>query len=171
SATESAVRTALLIAVRENELGLIDTGRVAQARSLLESASAKATADKSPPPDLALMLDVAEALSQKPGGRSRSPVSDAETRAITRIARNQVQWALALRQLMPGDLAADYLWVGLACGPSGFDIPDRAERDAVLGQSLEASLIEFKNASSCSSQRTALQELLDREPRFVETNY
>src|SRR5262245_33924173 len=49
SATESAVRAAILVAVRENELGLVDSGRIGQARSVVESASAKATADKSPP--------------------------------------------------------------------------------------------------------------------------
>src|SRR5262249_31317835 len=136
-------------------------GRLEQARDLIESPSST----------VALMLDVAEALSQKPPGNSRSPYTDAESRAAIRISRNQQQWALALRQLMPDDLTADYLWLGLACGPSGFDVPDRADRGGLLGSSLETPLVGFKQASSCSIQRQAMQTLLDHDPRFVEANY
>jgi tetratricopeptide (TPR) repeat protein len=161
SATESAIRTALLIAVRENELGLLDSGHIQQARGLVQELS----------PALSVSLDVADALSTKPSGVSRSPFNDAESRAVTRISRTQQEWASALRQLMPDDLTADYLWLGLACGPYGFDVPDRNERTTLLGASLETPLIRFKTASSCSIQRPAMQTLLDGEPRFVEANY
>ena len=160
-ATESAVRSALLIAVRENELGLLDSGRLQQARGLVPS----------PSPSMALLLDAADALSSKPAGLSRSPYTSAESLAVTRIARTQLQWASALRLPIPDDLTADYLWVGLACGPSGFDIPDRLDRTALLGTGLDAPLLSFKDLSSCSIQHDPLARLLDREPRFVEANY
>ena len=161
AAADSAVRAALLIAVRENELGLTDSQHVQQARALVQS----------PSPTLAVLLDVADALSSKPSGTSRSPYNDSESRAANRIARTEQQWAPLLRQLMPDDLTADYLWLGLACGPYGFDIPDRDDRRTLLGLSLNQPLISFKNASSCSIQRPAIENLLDREPRFVEANY
>jgi tetratricopeptide (TPR) repeat protein len=160
-ATESAVRSALLIAVRENELGLVDSGRVQQARGLMPS----------PAPPFAVLLDTADALSSKPAGISRSPYTGTESLAVTRIVRNQQQWASVLRQLMPADLAADYLWLGLVCGPSGFDVPERTERTALLGAGLDAPLISFKNLSSCSIQHDPLVRLLEQEPRFVEANY
>lgn len=161
SATESAFRTALLIAVRENELGLMDSGHVQRARGLVQPLS----------PPLSVLIDVAEALSTKPSGVSRSAFNDGESRAVTTISRTQKEWAPALRQLMPEDLTADYLWLGLACGPYGFDIPDRNERATLLGDFLETPLLRFKNASSCSIQRPTIQTLLDGEPRFVEANY
>jgi tetratricopeptide (TPR) repeat protein len=161
TATESAARAALLIAVRENELGLLDGGRVQQARDLAPS----------PSESLAVLIEVADALSSTPRGAARSPSTDAESRASMAISRNQARWVPALRQLMPDDLVADYLWLGLACGPAGFDVADRTDRRATIGASLDVPLIRFKSASSCAIQRPDLVALGDVEPRFVETQY
>jgi tetratricopeptide (TPR) repeat protein len=161
TATQSAARAALLIAVRENELGLLDSGRLRQARDLATS----------PSESLSVLVEVADALSSKPRGASRSPATDAESRASVAISRNQARWVPVLRQLMPDDLVADYFWLGLACGPFGFDVPDRTDRTAILGGSLEVPLIRFKNASSCAIQRSDLLALGALEPRFVETEY
>jgi tetratricopeptide (TPR) repeat protein len=161
TATDLAARTALLIAVRENELGLLDSGRIREAHDLAGSPSAS----------LSVLMEVADALSSKPRGPSRSPTTDAENRASAAISRNQRRWVLALRQLMPDDLVADYLWLGLACGPLGFDVPDRTDRVGTIGDSLDVPLIRFKSASSCSIQRPDLIALSDAEPRFVETQY
>src|SRR6185369_9730224 len=106
-ATQSAARAALLIAVRENELGLLDSGRLQLARDLVPSAS----------DSLTVLAEAADALSSKPRGTSRSPSTDAENRASVAISRNQGRWLPAIRQLMPEDLVADYVWLGLACGP------------------------------------------------------
>lgn len=161
TATQSAARAALLIAVRENELGLLDSGHLRQARDLVAS----------PSEPLSVLVEVAGALSSKPRGASRSPSTDAENRASVTISSNQRRWVQALRELMPDDLVADYLWLGLACGPLGFDVPDRTDRAGTLGTSLDVPLIRFKNASSCSIQRPDLIALSDAEPRFVETQY
>src|SRR5262245_4739734 len=160
-AGESAARAALLIAVRENEMGLIDSGRIQQARDRAVSPSST----------ISLFIEVADALSAKPRGTSRAPYSDAESRASLAISRNQARWVPALREVMPGDLVADYLWLGLACGPLGFEVPDRTDRTAILGSSLDIPLVRFKEASGCAIQRPALMALADAEPRFVETQY
>jgi tetratricopeptide (TPR) repeat protein len=161
TATDLAARTALLIAVRENELGLLDSGRLQQAHDLAGSPSAS----------LSVVMEVADALSSKPRGASRSPSTDAENRASAAISRNQRRWVSALRELMPDDLVADYFWLGLACGPLGFDVPDRTDHAGTLGANLDVPLIRFKNASSCSIQRPELIALSDAEQRFVETQY
>ena len=160
-ARDSAARAALLLAVRENELGLMDSGRLEQAHNQVAS----------PSPALALLTEVADALASKPRGPSRSPYTDAESRASVAISRNQARWISALRELIPDDLVAGYLWLGLACGPLGFDVADRADRRAVLGDNFDAPLIRFKEASGCAIERTALTALNDAEPRFVETQY
>src|SRR5262249_25565427 len=97
TATQSAARVALLIAVRENELGLLDSGRVQQARDLAPQSSESFTT----------LMEVADALASKPRGASRSPSTDAENRASVAISRNQTRWVLALRRLTPDDLVAD----------------------------------------------------------------
>jgi len=160
-ATQSAARAALLIAVRENELGLLDSGRLQLARDLVPSAS----------DSLSVLAEAADALSSKPRGTSRSPSTDAENRASVAISRNQGRWLPAIRQLMPEDLVADYVWLGLACGPYGFDVPDRSDRSTILGGALDVPLIRFKNASSCTIERPDLLALAEADPRFVETHY
>jgi tetratricopeptide (TPR) repeat protein len=161
TATQSAARAALLVAVRENELGLLDSGRLQQARDLVPS----------PSEPLSVLVEVADVLSSKPRGASRSPSTDAENRASVAISRNQARWVPLLRQLMPDDLVADYFWLGLACGPFGFDVRDRTDRTEILGGSLDVPLIRFKNASSCAIQRSDLLALAELEPRFMETQY
>jgi tetratricopeptide (TPR) repeat protein len=161
AATQSAARVALLIAVRENELGLLDSGRLQLARDLVPS----------PSESLSVLVEAADALSSKPRGTSRSPSTDAENRASAAISRTQRQWLPVIRQLMPDDLVADYLWLGLACGPLGFDVPDRSDRPAILGRALDVPLIRFKNASSCALERPDLLALAEADARFVETQF
>ena len=161
AAVDAAARVALLVAVRENELGLLDSSRARQARTLIAS----------PSPALATFFDIGDALSSKPAGAPRGGVSDAETLALAQISRSHLPWAATLRPLMPGDLAADYLWLSLACGEYGFNIPERADRRTLMGDTIEMPLIAFKNASTCSIDRPALQAMLDRDPRFGEANY
>jgi tetratricopeptide (TPR) repeat protein len=161
AATESAARAALLIAVRENELGLLDSGRLQLARDLVPSPSEA----------LSVLVEAADALSSKPRGTSRSPSTDAENRASVAISRNQRRWLTAIRQLMPDDLVADYVWLGLACGPYGFDVPDRSDRRLIVGSALDVPLLRFKSASSCAIERPDLLALAEADPRFVETEY
>jgi tetratricopeptide (TPR) repeat protein len=161
AARDAALRTALLIAIRENELGLLDRGHLRQARALIAS----------PGPPLQTLLDAGDALSSKPAAFSRGNVTDGESLAIATISRNHLQWAATLRESMPGDLVADYLWLSLACGEYGYDVPDRNDRRAILGPAIDAPLLAFKDASACSLDRPALQAILDRESRFVETQY
>jgi tetratricopeptide (TPR) repeat protein len=161
AATQSAARAALLIAVRENELGLLDSVRLQLAHDLVPSPSEA----------VSVLVEAADALSSKPRGPSRSPSTDAESRASVAIARNQGRWLPVIRQLMPDDLVADYLWLGLACGSFGFDVPDRSDRPAILGAALDVPLIRFKNASSCTLERPDLLALAEADPRFVETQY
>jgi hypothetical protein len=161
AATQRTFRVAILIAVRTNELGLVDSGLSGRPRDVIST----------PVAPLSTFLDIGDALWSKPAGFSRGGVSDTETLALAKISRNHIDWATTLRTLMPGDLVADYLWLGLACGEYGFDIPDRQDRLAALADAFEVPLIGFKNAAACSNDRIALQGILDRNPRFVEANY
>src|SRR5262249_50952551 len=131
TATQSAARVAILIAVRENELGLLDSGRLQMALDLVPS----------PSESLSVLVETADALSSKPRGTARSPLTDAENRASVAISRNQGRWLPVIRQLMPDDLVADYVWLGLACGPYGFNVPDRSDRPMILGGALDVPLI------------------------------
>jgi hypothetical protein len=164
-ARDSAVRTALLLAVRETELGLLHGGYIDRARQLLgpvEHAS----------PELPGLVDIAEVIANGPVGFTRSASTDAQLAAVLTVARSQEQWASVLRNLMPQDLAASYLWVGLACGPYSSTFPDRQNRDAVLGAVADIPLIAYKTFTACGlTVSEPLEAQLAVEPRFREINY
>jgi len=164
-ARDAAVRAAILIALRETELGLVQGAYVDRARRLLgpvEQAS----------PELPALLDIAEVVASGPTGFTRAATTDAQLAAIVTVARRQEQWATVLRNLMPQDLVASYLWLGLACGPYGSTFPDHDKRETVLGALADVPLISFKTLTACGlTASEPLEAELAIEPRFREINY
>jgi tetratricopeptide (TPR) repeat protein len=164
-ARDSAVRTAVLLALRETELGLVHGAYIERARQLLgpvERAS----------PELPALVDIAEVVANGPTGFTRAATTDAQLAAIVTVARSQEQWATVLRNLMPQDLTAAYLWLGLACGPYGSTFPDHEKRESVIGGLSDVPLISFKTQTACGlTASEPLEADLAIEPRFREINY
>ncbi len=164
-ARDAAVRTALLLAVRETELGLSRGGYIERARRLLgpvEQAS----------PELPGLVEIAEVMANGPTGFTRTAGTDAQIAAMLTMARSQEQWASVLRNLMPQDLTASYLWLSLACGPYASTFPDHDTRDVLLQGVAVIPLFAFKFATSCGlTTSEPLEAMLAIEPRFGEINY
>ena len=79
-ARDAAVRTALLLAVRETELGLSQGGYIARARRLLgpvEQAS----------PELPGLVEIAEVMASGPIGLTRTAGTDSQIAAMLTMAR------------------------------------------------------------------------------------
>jgi tetratricopeptide (TPR) repeat protein len=164
-ARDLGVRAALLVALRETELGLVNTGQIERARRLLGPADAAS-------PELAALVDIAEVIANGPVGFTRTASTDRQFAAMLTVARRQPQWASVLRPLMPQDLTADYLWVSLACGPYASTFPDRDKRQEVFGDTAAVPLIAYKVATSCGlTSADPLEAQLRAEPRFREINY
>ncbi len=164
-ARDAAVRTALLLAVRETELGLSQGGYIARARRLLgpvEQAS----------PELPGLVEIAEVMASGPIGLTRTAGTDSQIAAMLTMARSQEQWATVLRNLMPQDLTASYLWLSLACGPYASTFPDHDSRDALLQNVAAIPLFAVKFATACGlTTSEPLEAMLAIEPRFGELNY
>jgi hypothetical protein len=165
AARESAVRVALLLALRETELGLQPSGYIARARELLGPADSAS-------PELAGLVDIAEVIANGPVGFTRSATTDRQLASVVTVARSQERWATVLRNLMPQDLAASYLWLSLACGAYAYNFPDHDQRDAVLADVAEIPLFVYKTATACGlTASEPLEAQLALEPRFAELNY
>ena len=164
-ARDAAVRTALLLAVRETELGLAHHGYIERARQLLgpvEQAS----------PELPGLVEIAEVMANGPTGFTRAAGTDSQIAAMLTVARSQEQWASVLRNLMPQDLTASYLWLSLACGPYSSTFPDHDKRDTLLQNLAVIPLFTFKFATACGlTSSEPLEAMLAIEPRFGEINY
>ena len=164
-ARESAVRVSLLLALRETELGLARGKYVQHARQLMgpvESAS----------PELPGLVEIAEVIASGPVGFTRTASTDAQIAAMLTVSRSQERWATILRNLIPGDLTASYLWVSLACGAYGSTFPDTDSRAAVLRMVEGVPLIAYKVATACGlTSAEPLEAQLATEPRFHEIHY
>lgn len=164
-AREGAVRTALLLAVRENELGLVDSGYLTQARDLAGPAAQA-------PVDLLGLIELAELLATGPVGGSRAAMTDGQLKSMLQLARTQDQWGMTLRARVPQDLVASYFWVGLVCGPYGSRAPTREAREDALGMLIESPLIAYKHWTACGVlDQEPLERLVAADPRFREIDY
>lgn len=164
-AHDAAIRTSLVLALRENELGLARSRYIEHARQLLgpvETAS----------PELPGLVEMAEVIANGPTGFTRTATTDAQIAGMLTIARSQEQWASVLRNLMPQDLTASYIWLTLACGPGASRLPDHEKREELLRSQSVIPLFAFKVATSCGLTSAApLESMLAIEPRFGEINY
>ncbi|MFN7913788.1 MAG: hypothetical protein U0Q55_00515 [Vicinamibacterales bacterium] len=164
-AHDAAIRTSLVLALRENELGLARGRYIEHARQLLgpvETAS----------PELPGLVEMAEVIANGPTGFTRTATTDAQIAGMLTIARSQEQWASVLRNLMPQDLTASYIWLTLACGPGASRLPDHEKREELLRSQSVIPLFAFKVATSCGLTSAApLESMLAIEPRFGEINY
>lgn len=164
-AHDAAIRTSLVLALRENELGLVHGGYIEHARQLMGPPEAAS-------PEVPGLVEMAEVIANGPTGFTRAASTDAQIAGMLTIARSQEQWASILRNLMPQDLTASYIWLTLACGPNASRLPDRDKREELLRTQSVIPLFAFKTATSCGlTSASTLESMLAIEPRFGEINY
>ena len=162
AATLGFLRTAGLIAVRERELGMAESGSLARAREVTadnETASALFNP----------LFDVAETLPVGGAARQMADEADFNRRAVA--YRNLQAYTNLLRTAADNDPLNAYLWIAFNCAYS----PPGEQR---LGERLEAvptwratALLSFKAATCIGYGGAAVDRLLEADPRFVEINY
>jgi tetratricopeptide (TPR) repeat protein len=160
-ATAGAVRASALLALRERELGMTDSGYLEKARDL-------AARNERLRQEVAPLLDVI-GITLWRAGAGRSGDGD-QPLAIyqNRAARLEV-----LRSLAARDELSAYVWLAYACETSSARTDMRelvAPMDAARPMS-GLPLLAFRQAICQGVDGEALDALLLREPRFVELAY
>lgn len=165
AATEAAIRSGMLISVREQELGLLDSGHLRSAHQMLDAAPLLA-------PELAPLAEMADVIVAGPAGPMRSVTLESQTLSMVRLSQSQKPWTELLRERMPGDRVAAYFWLSFACGVYGSQVAGSADRAAALGDAASVPLVAFKDTAACARGRVdVLQRLLGEEPRFGEVHF
>lgn len=163
-ATAALIKTSVLIAVREDELGLLPGEALRDAISVAAGEPA--------PETFAPFLDFAAAYVRGGNAGLSGPVADRDV--LTRMRANRelgTRAATALRERASTDLAAASLWLGQVCA-AGSDLPGRDERLSVVGRFAETPLLGFTRAIRCPDETAPeIEQLLNRDPRFIEANY
>jgi tetratricopeptide (TPR) repeat protein len=171
AATAGAVRSALLLDLRERELGMSDDGYLARARTLLADHDALLT-QLSPP------LDMIGAMAW------RGVVDDAQLAAMMRLASNRDAWHALFRAHAGESEFSAYLWLTVACAtgesarlmqtaPDDLTAPFAAFRDAPLVAYKMATCVGPRppGRAPAAMDADAIVDVARREPRFVEVGY
>jgi tetratricopeptide (TPR) repeat protein len=162
--TAGAVRAASLIALRERELGMINSGHLDRARAL-------AAGDSTLPLAVSTLPDVADALPALRGGAGAFAATDVERARARTLREHSDAWAALLRGAAHDDPAAAYMWVALAC--DAFDA--RTLTPAAIFESASpfagAPLLVYREALCRTANGATLEAILAADARFVETTY
>jgi tetratricopeptide (TPR) repeat protein len=157
----AAARTAALIAIRERELGLPDSGALAEARTLAGS-SPVVSGSMTP------LFEILETITAK-GSTGNSPAaSEAQIRGRGAASRNRDAWTASLRARADEDELAAYLWVTFNCHHNS---PTNAQVDALVDavpRWMDTALIHFGLAICTAPRLEMLERLLADDPRFGE---
>jgi len=165
AATAAAARAAALVAVRERELGIADSGALVEARALAASLPALTTS-------LTPLFDIIETLGAR-GAAGNSPVaSDGQIKAIATANRNRAAWTELLRAQADDNELTAYLSLAFNCTYNTPPTSDAADRllDA-LPNWKDTPLVRFRLATCVGFRMPALEALLQENPRFVEVSY
>jgi tetratricopeptide (TPR) repeat protein len=164
AATTGAIRTAALLAIRQREMGTLDSGHLARARQL-------EVPDPALQQELGLLLDIVDTLPVRREGLAAADEIE-ELRRMQTATRNRDAWVEHLRTRAADDALSAYLWLAFNCAyvPTAEHAIERWRAAASGWQ--HTPLIAFK-ASTCGlyPNAAALNRLLEDDARFLEIHY
>jgi tetratricopeptide (TPR) repeat protein len=160
-ATAGAIRAALLIDLRERELGTTDDGYAARSRSLGSGSRS--------PADVARLADIVEATSWRWQRYGRS-AAGGDLESFRRLAANRATWLEWLRLHADEDALRATVWISFACTNGAAP----ADRDAIL-QPLSAfrsaPIVQFELATCGPAPAERLGEVIQADPRYREADF
>ncbi|MGE5813310.1 MAG: hypothetical protein ACM36C_02380, partial [Acidobacteriota bacterium] len=157
--TRGAFRTALLLAIREKELGLPATPYLGRARGLAPALPAGERAQ--------LALDVATSLPWDQSGLSKE-FGEEFVKTREAAAPQVSAWHEQLAPLRADPFFA-YLDAALACVYGDWRARDR-RLDEIASAQPSSLLVKYRIGACVARRRVMLEEVLAAEPRFVEAH-
>jgi tetratricopeptide (TPR) repeat protein len=161
SIREKRFETALLLALREKELGVLDGPYQKRAVELLPEEA---------PPELALYLDIVNATAL----RTKGVVDDSMSyygslRTLRRIQSSQDSMHLIEKQAESRPFCA-YLYLSLTCSSYSLAMDD-VDVSHLAETHPESLPVMFKSAICPSEDRELLEEIIRREPCYDEAHF
>jgi tetratricopeptide (TPR) repeat protein len=163
AAAAGAVRAGELIALRERELGMVDSGYLARARELL-------LASPNVPSWLGRIADIVAAVSFASIGAGH-PTTDADLERDRVMRTNYPAWSAFVREAAGYDEAAAYVYLALACNAGENRNVSKAQILEPAETFADAPLIVYRAALCHGTDGRGLRALLDADPRFLEVAY
>jgi tetratricopeptide (TPR) repeat protein len=164
TAADGAIRAALLLEVRQRELGMADDGYLQRAKDLIGTRPDRVAA-------FSPHLYSVESLPRR-DARFLGPTGPDGLRRMQELRVNFPALVEERRLGADADPLAAYLWLAFYCTHSD----SRDDRSlttllAPLVRMRNAPIVDYRTATCLGTQLEPLKALLDREPRFVEIAY
>ena len=167
AAQTGALATAILIALGERELGLLEAPFLDRAQELAHSSSRLQTAYEP-------LFSTSSSRCRRGGSavRGRQPTIAASRRFRRRIATGTRGWT-CLRPRAAQDVLSAYLWLAFNCTvpTNGINRGDIPRWMTEAGPWADAPLLKYRAATCGSYDRAVLADLVNSNPRFVEIDY
>jgi len=163
AATIGAIRTALLLDLRERELGMLDDGYLERARGLAAGRS-----DALDP--RSILFAFVDAVSWRIP-EVETTTDDLMLDRARRLGLNRDQWKEQFRAEIGDRPFGAYLWLAFACASGEALRMSSDELTAPVAPLADAPIVQFKRAICPTINIKALDQLREREPRFLEANY
>ena len=164
AATDGAIRAALLLEMRQRELGMPDDGYLQRARDLIGTRADRGTA-------FASHLYTVDSLPRRMT-RFNTPTDPLALRQMQELRSNFAALVDERRAAADTDPLAAYAWLAFYCTHSSFR--DERSRFALLGplpQLRDAPIVDYRAATCSGPEADSLTNLLERQPRYLEVAY
>jgi tetratricopeptide (TPR) repeat protein len=162
-ATIGWIRAAVLLGLRERELGTTDEGYLSQARQ-------KADARDDLRQVFLPLIDAAEALPSPIVGFDM--LADGSARRRQTAFRERIPTFLSERRTRADvDPLSAYAWVAFTCAFGGHDDRSPEVLLAALDRLGSTPLVSYRVATCFDTDTLSLTRLLERDPRFKEVSY
>jgi tetratricopeptide (TPR) repeat protein len=159
AATRGAFRTAVLLALREKEIGLAATPYLERARALANSLPA---GDEAP-----FALDIARAIPWDYSGITKE-FTEEFVKTMQAVTPQVKGWRERLAGL-GNDAFFTYLDAALACSYGDWRARDQAF-DAIVARQPASLLIKYRVGICVQQRRALLEDVLAAEPRYAEAH-
>jgi tetratricopeptide (TPR) repeat protein len=163
AARAGAARAAGLLAIRERELGMVDSGYLALAKDRAARASDS-------PAWVTRLLDALDLLPGAVYGVSHPPATDAELQRSIEFRRSRESYAALLREQAPTDELAAYAWTTFMCG--SVEARDVTIDEIFMWLPLaDSQLLRFRRATCRGLDQPGIERVLADDSRFGELPY
>jgi len=164
AALVGSVRAAILLDLRQRELGMADQGHLERARGAIAGRDDLNAA-------FAPLIDDVAMTSWRFSRLDLGPVNLELRRRFQQLQKDATTAIEERRQSAGATIVSAYDWVAFVCTFGNQASREPAALSAPIERWIDTPIIRYRVATCGSVQRTRLTELVAREPRFHEINY
>ena len=163
AAIDGAIRAALLLEMRQRELGMVDDGYLERARGLIGAREDRAAA-------FASHIYTVESLPRRDSRFAGIPDADGLRRS-QQLRANFPALIEERRAAAGADPLAAYAWLAFYCTHRGREDGSLETLLKPLLPMRETPIVEYRAATCSGPEPEPLTTLLERQPRYVEITY